>query len=121
MPTNASAEELYTVVQNPTDVERTFGFLGARGMTLAAGEVIALPGDLIATLGARSAAGGKRRQFDGLERALKAGRIQINSLPAPVLYDPVDEVPKSLAIENGVLGVVDPAYHSSDSANFDAV
>lgn len=121
MSQNPSAEELYTVVENPTDVERTIGYLGPRGMTLGAGEVVAIPGDLIATLGARCAQGGKRRQFDSLERSLAAGRIRINSLPAPVLYDTVDEVPKSIAIVNGVLGVVDPTYTSSDSANFDPV
>lgn len=121
MPSNPSAQELYTVVQNPTDVARTYGFLGPRGMTLAAGEVVIVPGDLVASLGARASAGGRRRQFDGLERCLKAGRLQINSLPAPVLYDPVDEVPKSLAIVNGVLGVVDPGYNSSDAVNFDGI
>jgi hypothetical protein len=117
---NPSAEELYTVVQNPTDVERTIGFLGPRGMTLAAGEVVAIPGDLVATLGAQ-AARGSRRKFDGLERALKAGRLQINSRPAPVLFDSVDERPKSLAIAGGSLGVVDPAYGDDDSDSFEAV
>ena len=119
--TNPSAQELFTVVQNPTDVERTYGFLGARGMTLAAGEVVAVRGDLVATLGAESARGGKVRKFDSMERAIKAGRFQINSLPAPLLYDPDDDVPKSLSIVNGVLGVVDPTYNSSDDDNFDAV
>lgn len=118
---NPSAEELYTVVENPTDVERHYGFLGPRGMSLGAGETVIIPGDLVATLGARAASGGRRRQFDGLERAVKEGRLQINSLPAPVLYDPEDEVPKSIAIVNGVLGTVDPAYSSGDLANFDAV
>ena len=121
MPTlNPSAEELYTVIENPTEVERTVGFLGARGMTLAAGEVVVVPGDIVATLGAQ-AHRGKRRQFDSMERSIKAGRLQINSRPAPVLYDSVDEVPKSIAVVNGVLGVVDPAYGESDSDNFDAV
>ncbi len=120
MPTNPSAEELYTVIENPTDVERTIGFLGPRGMTLAAGEVVAIPGDLVASLGVQAHAG-KRRRFDGLEAALKAGRIRINSRPAPVLYDAADERPKSIAIVSGVLGTVDPAYADEDSESFAAV
>ncbi len=120
MPANPSAEELYTVVENTTDVERTVGFLGPRGMTLAAREVVAVPGDLVASLG-YEASRGRRRKFDGMESALKAGRLRINSRPAPVLYDSVDERPKSIAIVSGVLGTVDPDYADTDSENFDAV
>lgn len=116
--TNPSAQELYTVVENPTDVERTYGFLGPRGMTLAAGEAVAVPGDLVATLGAMVASGGRRRKFDGMETAIKAGRLQINSLPAPVLYDPEHDIPKSIAIVGGVLGTVDPTYTSLESDSF---
>ena len=121
MPTtNPSAEELYTVVENMTDVERTIGCLGPRGMTLAAGEVVTIPGDIVASLGVQANAG-QRRKFDGFERALKAGRIRINSRPAPVLYDSTDERPKSLAVVNGALGTVDPAYAETDSESFAAV
>lgn len=119
--TNPSAQELYTVVENLTDTPRFIGFLGPRGMTLGASETVAVPGDLVATLGAE-AARGRRRKFDSLEAMLKDGTIfRINSRPAPVLYDPVDDVPKSIAIQNGVLGIVDPAYDTGDSENFDGV
>ena len=118
---NPSADELYTVIENLAAGERVFGFLGPRGMRLGAGEVVTIPGDLVATLGAQVAAGGKRRKFNALERSLKAKNIRINSRPAPVLYDPTDEVPKSIAIVGGALGVVDPTYVSSDSDSFAAV
>lgn len=120
MPQNPSAEELYTLVENLTDGERTVGFLGARGMTLAAGEVVAIPGDLVASLGVQ-ANSGDRRKFDGLERSVKAGRLRINSRPAPVLFDTTDDQPKSIAIANGVLGTVDPGYNSIGSVSYEAV
>lgn len=118
---NPSAQELYTVVQNTSGGERTFGYLGPRGMRLGANEVVAVPGDLIASLGGLNQQGGRRRKFDALERSLKSKSLRINSRPAPVLFDPTDEVPKSIAIVGGVLGVVDPTYTSSDSDSFAAV
>lgn len=117
---NPSAEELYTVVENLMDSERTVGFLGVHGMTLAANEVVAVPGDLVASLGAK-AARGPRRSFDALERSLKAGRIRINSRPAPIFWDPTDERPKSLAIVAGALGTVDPDYADALHESFAAV
>ncbi len=112
MATNFATEELYTTVENMTAGQRVFGFLGPRGMRLAAGEVVAVPGDLVASLGAKQQQGGRRRQFDAMERSLKAGSLRINSRPAPVLFDTVDEVPKSIAVVGGALGVVDPEYNS---------
>jgi len=112
--------ELYTQVTNKTDQERFFGFLGPRGMTLAGNETVTVPGDLVATLGVKAATG-VRRHFDAFERCLAAGRLQITSRPAPVFYDNVDEVPRSLAIQSGSLGVVDPTYADSDSEHFAAV
>lgn len=115
MPTNASAEELFTTVENTSGVERTFGFLGPRGMTLAAGEIITVPGDLVATLGAKAGTG-VRRHFDAFNRCVSNGNLRINSRPAPVLYDPVDELPKSLAIQSGALGVVDPEFAGAEGS-----
>lgn len=110
---NASTEELYTVVENLAAGERVFGFLGPRGMRLGPGEVVALPGDLTASLGSMVHRGGRRRSFDALERAVEAGLLRINSKPAPVVWDPTANVPRSIGVDNGVLGVVDPDYSSS--------
>lgn len=115
---NPSAQELYTVVQNTSGVEKTFGFLGPRGMRLGINEVVAIPGDLVGSIGALTQQGGRRRKFDAMERTLKRGALQINSRPAPVLFDPTDEVPKSIAIVGGALGVVDPTFNSADSDSF---
>jgi len=118
---NPSTDELYTVVENLTGGERTFGFLGPRGMRLGAGEVVNIPGDLIASLGSKVQQGGRRRPFDGLERAVKAQDIRINSRPAPVLWDTTDEQPVSLSVVGGSLGTVDPTYASDDSDSYAAV
>ena len=115
-----SQEELYTVIENTSGSERSVGFLGARGMTLGIGEVVAVPGDLVATLGVQ-AASGQRRKFDALQRSLVAGRLAIRSRPAPVFWDSdVDEI-KSLAVFDGALGLVDPEYVAAGNTNFDAV
>lgn len=117
MPENLAQDELYTVIENLTGGERVFGFLGARGMRLGAGEVVAIPGNLVSTLGAKAHGGGRRRNFDAMERALKNASIRINSTPAPVFWDAVEEAPKSLAISGGTLGVVDPSYFTPDSSS----
>ena len=118
---NQAIDELYTVVENLTAGERTFGFLGPRGMRLGAGEVVNIPGDLLSSLGSKVQQGGRRRPFDALERAVKAKDIRINSRPAPVLWDATDEKPVSLSVVGGALGTVDPTYVSSDSASYAAV
>lgn len=110
--TAPSAAELYTVVENTSGATRVFGFLGTHGMRLAAGEVVAIPGDLRAQLA------GKRRQFNALQRSIQANSIRINSTPAPIFFDPVAEAPKSLSIVDGALGTVDPTYNSEDSESF---
>jgi hypothetical protein len=116
MSTIPAQDELYTVVENLADGERVYGFLGARGMRLGVGEVVAIPGNLIATLGAKSQAGGRRRQFEALERALASGILQIRSTPAPLLWDATAGAPQILTVDDGALGVADPTYASSSSA-----
>lgn len=116
----ADAEELYTVVENMTNKELVFGFLGPRGMTLGPNEVVAVPGDLVASLG-YLASRGKRRPFDALSSAMSDEVLRINSRPAPVLYDRTAEEPRSMAVDNGVLGLVDPGYETNGSVNFAAV
>lgn len=107
---SASVEELYTVVKNPNATYRSYGFLGPRGMRLAPGEAVAIPGDLVASLGFLHQQGGRRRKFDALERCLAAGRLILQSRPAPILYDASQDTSYALAVSNGVLGIVDPEY-----------
>jgi hypothetical protein len=110
-------DELYTVVENMTGVEKVFGYLGPRGMRLGVGEVVAIPGDLRATLGAKTS----QRKFNALRDALNSGKLRIRNTPAPILWDSVDDTPKSLAVSGGALGLVDPTYNSSTSDSYDAV
>ncbi len=113
---NGSAEELYTIVRNVSGADRFFGFLGPQGMRLKAGEAVLVPGDLVAALGAESALHGRNRKFDGLRKAVESGSLRIDARPAPILYDPVNDIPKALAVVGGALGTVDPDYQGSVSS-----
>lgn len=117
----AQYDELYTVVENKTGGERVFGFLGPRGMRLGAGEVVAVPGDLVASLGAQHQRGGNRRRFDAMRRSLAAGSLQINSRPMPIVYDATNELPVGLAVVSGALGTVSPTYVADGSDSYAAV
>lgn len=117
MAQNASTACLYTTVQNVSGSERVFGFLGVRGMRLAAGEVVTVRGDLVSKLGNQTSA----RRFRALERSLDQNRsLKIVSTPAIHLYDPITDQTKQLALQSGALGIVDPCWDSSGSSNFSA-
>lgn len=105
-----AAAELYTTVENTSGKERVFGFLGPRGMRLAAGEVVTLPGDIVASLGVQHQKGGSRRRFDALERSLNTGSLVIRSRPAPILYDETGSSAQALTVDDDTLGVADPTY-----------
>jgi hypothetical protein len=117
MAQDANSLCLFTTVKNVSGVERVFGFLGARGMRLAAGEVVTIPGNLIDALGR----GGHyaQRKFKGLERALDVnGSLEIVSTPGVHLYDSVHDRTRVLALQGQLLGVVDPCWASSGSSDF---
>jgi len=110
---------LYTTLKNVSGTERVFGMLGARGMRLAADEVVTVPGNIITALGM----GGKfsQRKFQALERSLdENGSLQIISTPAVHLYDSIQDRTRQLALQGGVLGLVDPCWYSSGSSDFSA-
>jgi len=117
MAQNANTECLYTTVKNVSGVAKAFGFLGAHGKRLNAGETVTIPGDLVSALGG----GGKwsQRRFKALERSLDSlGFLQIVSTPAVHLYDPLEDRTRALAFVGGQLGVVDPCWLSSGSSAF---
>ena len=99
---------IYTVVINTSGVEKFFGFLPPHGRRLGVGEQLAIPGNLVSTLGARYYS--KRRDFDGFERALKQAKLAIISTPEVILYDPTAEDSKALSLNNGTLGISNPCY-----------
>lgn len=117
MAQNANTTCLYTSVRNISGSERVFGFLGARGMRLAANEVVTVPGNLVDALGK----GGhwSQRRFKSLERALDVqSALEILATPAVHLYDAVCGRTKLLALENGVLGMLDPCWDSDGTSTF---
>jgi len=117
MAQNANTQCLYTTVQNVSGKERVFGYLGVRGMRLAAGEVVTVRGDLVSKLGNQTSA----RRFKSLERSLdQNGSLKIVSSPAIHLYDAIQDETKQLALQGGQLGIVDPCWYSSGSSNFSA-
>ncbi len=99
---------LHTTVKNTSGVERQFGFLGARGMRLAADEVVTIPGHLSNFHGG----GGKwsQRKFKSLEASLVRGSLEIIETPGVHLYDPTNDETKVLALDGGSLGTVDPCW-----------
>lgn len=107
--------ELYTAVEN-LGPAAFFSFLGSHGVTLGEGEVYTQPGDLRASVGAGTTCK-QRRNFESLQRALTAGRIRINSVPAPLLFDETADAPKSLEVDNDVLSVVAPTYAAADESS----
>lgn len=117
MAQNANTDCLYTTVKNVSGVERTFGYLGVRGMRLLANEVVTVRGDLVSKLGNQTSA----RRFKALERSLDDNSsLEIVSSPSVHLYDPVLDQTRTLALQNNVLGLVDPCWLSSGSSDFSA-
>jgi hypothetical protein len=107
-------DEFYTVVENTSGKEKTFGFIGK---TLAADEVYAVRGDLVATLGAKRSP----RDFEAMRRSTNRNSLKIHNRPMPILWDATAQRPVGLAVQGGLLGTVDPTYASESSANFDAI
>lgn len=116
-----STDCLYTTVKNVSGKTRVFGFLGLRGMRLAADEVVTIRGNIVTTLGGKNSA----RKFQALERALTGDdgardpSLAILSTPAVFLFDGDDT--KQLALQGGVLGLVDPCWDAAGSSVFAGV
>ena len=115
MAQNANTSALYTTVKNISGKARVFGYLGERGMRLAAGESVTVRGSLVAKLGAMTSS----RRFKALEKSLDTHQsLEIVSTPAVILYDAVSERSRQLSLQGDALGVVDPSWASSGSSDF---
>ncbi len=110
----ASTAGLSTTVTNVSGKARVFGYLGARGRRLAANESYTEPGDLVNKLGNQLS----QRQFQSFAAGLQRGSIRVVSSPALYLYDAELDETRQLALANGQLGTVDPAWDSSGSSEF---
>lgn len=103
---------VHTTIRSQLSVARSFGFLGALGMRLEAGEQVMIPGDawdMIST---------NKRKFDGLQNALARGDIAIVRSPQAIVWDDGADSAKTLKINSGTLSSVDPcwgAFHSTQT------
>lgn len=109
-----NTDQIYTRVRNASGKARSFGYLGTHGLRLDADEVKLIRGDLVSSLGGSRAG----RKFAALERDLLDGVLVIEQTPPPVLYDTVDERSRVLALQNNILGTVDPAWDETGSSEF---
>lgn len=107
-----NTNSLYTTIRNTSGSSLVFGFLGPRGMRLAANESVTVPGNLPNALGASL----YQRKFKSFEKALDTGLLAIVSTPAVFLFDRVRDQTRQLGLENHVLGTYDPSYYSSSLA-----
>jgi len=99
---------IYTIVMNKSGKELFFGYLPPHGRRLAISEQLAVPGSLVSTLGGRFYS--RRRDWNAFEGDLHSGALAIISTPEVILFDPTAEDSKSLRLDSGVLGVVDPCF-----------
>ena len=104
---------LYTVVRNTSGVAQHFGYIlnpGSylpRGVTLAAGEEVAIAGDLTTRLANCRTAD---RTFKSYENALSTGKLAILNTPDVHIYDNTLDTVKTLWVSNGVVGVTAPCW-----------
>ena len=107
-----STASVQTKVRNVSATTKTFGYLGRRGKTLAAGEEYTFDGDLRAWLSALP----RPTKLKKFIADLEAGHIALVSDPAVHLYDPTLDVTKVVKLDNGTLGVQDPSWGAYSSS-----
>lgn len=110
-------DAFYTTVRYMGVAPRSFGFLGVHGRRLRSGQQYTVPGDLVTVLAARFQSGeANRRHFQAFERAVDRGDLVLVNTPAVHLYDQTRDETKTLRINNGSLGAVDPSWGEYSSS-----
>jgi hypothetical protein len=96
----------YTVLKNVSGVQKTFSFLGVRGVTLLANEEYSFPGTILAP------PYGLYRSRDYLDymRALSKGYLVVVSSPALFVKDTSTKQVKKVILTNSILGTADPSW-----------
>lgn len=111
-----SFASLQTTVHNPGSAARTYGYLGAHGDTLAAGETKSYDEDLLAKLSQPR----KRRQLAAFKRDLApdsgSPRIVLVGTPQQHTYDATLDMTKVVSIDNGSVVAVDPSWGEYSSS-----
>jgi hypothetical protein len=100
---------LSSSVKNISGSEKHFSYLGNRGITLAANEVVRLPGDVRQSVLARGVRDYTAFNGDLFTRAV----IDILHTPNPILYDKVRAEPQMLRVNNSVISAVDPCWNNT--------
>lgn len=103
---------LTTTVVNNTATRRPFP-LPPHNIALDPNEQYTVLGDLFANYGRN------KRQLAALLDCINRGDLAIIRTPAPHFYDAVTDMTKTIRINSGAVGVIDPctgAYSSSEGA-----
>lgn len=111
----AASDDFKTTVRNMSGREAFFGFLGARGKRLAAGESYTEDGDIRQKFAGNT----KGRHRRALLAALTSGTLVIVETPPPMFYDPTLDVTKTIKVDNNTVSATDPSWgaYSSSSIN----
>jgi hypothetical protein len=115
---------LYSTVQNITEVEMSFGFLGDHGRRLAPAQAYSVRGNIIDYIAKDP------RKFEAFERAVAgftdqngnavAPTLALLATPAQFLYDPTRHTTKVATLINGVLGFADGCWGAQSSEGYEA-
>jgi len=100
------AAEFDTVIKNISGSAKTFAFLGPHGKRLAANETLTVAGNLVTHLASLRSP----RKYNALQAALTDELLTILSVPSPVMLDPEDTTPRTLQVDDRVLGTVTPSW-----------
>ena len=114
-------EGLYTTIKNVSGKERTFGFLGLRGLRLGIDETVTIPGNVISALGGTRS----QRKFQALQRALTGNNgeraASLAIISTPVVCVAGGGVTKAVAFNGTDLGTVDPSWSWGGAGSSDFV
>lgn len=103
-----SIDGLKTTVKNVSSSRLKFPFLPPHGRELAAGESVAIDGDLLAYCARKG-----KRYITALQNALKNNQLDIVKTRDVVLYDAANDNSKTLDLNAGILRVVKQDWDSA--------
>lgn len=96
-------------VKNISGATIVVTYLGPRGVTLAANEIVTVPGDVRQTVQAR----GNRDYTAFLGDVFTRKAIDILHTPNPILYDKAAAEPVMVRVNNGTLAAVDVCWNNT--------
>lgn len=100
---------LETTFSNPQAIPQHYGFLGARGRTLAAGESFSILGAPLSLI--RGGSPHRVRQaMRSMQRAVQLGHLSIVSVPRPIIWDTTLTVPKAVRLDANLIASTNPNY-----------